>query len=1143
MAGVTSHFPPGAAGSEDADRPSLLIGRDAEIARLRGLVEPVPGHSQVLTVVGEAGLGKSALIADTARRARSAGMRVLSVSGRETETALGFAGLHQLLRPLLDRVDRLPDRQAGALLGTLGLVKAPSGPGRLLIGIAVLTLLSDVAEETPLLLVVEDAHWLDRSSLDALAFAASRLDSEQVVLLLGTRGAVPPRGFDRGFPELQLRPLPDAAAAWLLDAQPSPPRGRARRQVLDQAAGNPMALIELSKVIAADPAAGRHWELEPLPLTSRLTSVIASRFTTLPADVRRALLIAAIADGANGDVAAMDLPGLGPDALACAEQLGLVTVDATGVRFSHPLVRSAVYHSVPFADRAAVHRQVAATLHEQPERRAWHLATATAGVDGQVASLLEAAAARAQRRGDAAAGVLALERAAELTPGRDERARRLSAAATAAIATGDASWIGDLARRAAAVTRDPELGLRARRAAGWSLVWSNQRQAAIAALTAVAAEASATFPMVAWESLAVAAAVAYQSGDADALRVVAEKLRLLQHVARPAKPAQQRDADALRLWIEVSIGRCHDRPSALRRLATVAEETSAAHLLYRAGSAAWLLDEPELAMDLLHRSRAEVRGNPGQGTDAAASRAPRNGTPSAGGGSLGALGWVYIDAGRWDDALSFAAEADTFQSDIISATAGLITATVQALRGESDASGSGVPAEGDAAPTVSPEHSRLLAARALHAEGIAALSAGDYLMAYTQLRHLFADDGTPLHHHVSYLGVADLAAASVRAERQTDGREILERINAGLQGCLSSRVAHLLGRARAILADPSSQEAEFDKALADRDGERWPFERAQLQLDYAEWLRRRRRINEAKPILSAALHTFDGLGARPWAQRSEAELRACGVAVQASAAPDALWKLTAQQRQIVRLAAKGHSNRDIADRLFLSPRTVSSHLYRSFPKLGVAGRNQLRDVIDRAEQQPDAGTSRAKLAARYASAVKIPIPLAAQPGKHGSHDHLFQYFEKLHPHAVSGNRRSADPVRGERAPSGGRAAAEPVAGKPVRLRPRLESARGARASGGGRPAGIRAFRAPGRPAVACGDGRVRHQAGRCLRPGEPARGRARRRHRGQSVRRGPPSGTPAQPGRRQRRRRDPARAWRRPQRMGGGSGPGQVPHH
>jgi DNA-binding CsgD family transcriptional regulator len=998
MTGVTSRLPPGAAGGEDADRPGPLIGRDAEIARLRGLVEPIPRHSEVLIVFGEAGIGKSALLADTARRARSAGMRVLSVSGRETETALGFTGLHQLLRPLLDRVDRLPNRQSSALLGTLGLVEAPSGPSRLLAGIAVLTLLSDVAEETPLLLVVEDAHWLDRSSLDALAFTASRLDSEQIVLLLGTRGAAPPRGFDRGFPELQLRPLPDAAAGQLLDAQPSPPRGRGRRQVLDQAAGNPMALIELSKVIATDPAAGRHWELEPLPLTSRLTSAIASRFTMLPAAVQRALLIAAIADGTNGDVAAMDLSGLGPEALASAEQLGLITVDTTGVRFSHPLVRSAVYHSVPFADRAAVHRQVAAALHEQPERRAWHLAPAPAPPP--------------PRRGDAAAGVLALERAAELTPGSDERARRLGAAATAAIATGDANWIDDLATRAAAATRDPELRVRARRAAGWSLVWSNQQQAALAALTAVAAEASATFPMVAWESLAVAAAVAYQSGDADALRVVAERLHLLQQVARPAEPAQQRDADALRLWIEVSIGRCHDQPRALRRLATVAEETSAAHLLYRAGSAAWLLDEPELAMDLLHRSRATVR-NPGQGTGAAASQVPRNGAPSAGGGSLAALGWVYIDAGRWDDALSFAAEADAFQADIISATAGLITATVQALRGESSASGSGVPAKGDAAPAVSPEHGRLLAARAWHAQGIAALSAGDYLTAYSQLRHLFADDGTPLHHHVAYLGVADLAAASVRAERQADGREILERVHARLPDCLSSRVAQLLSRARAILADPESQGAEFDKALADCDGKRWPFERAQLQLEYAEWLRRHRRINEAKPILSAALETFSELRARPWAQRSEAELRACGVAVQESAVPDALWKLTAQQRQIVYLAARGHSNRDIADRLFLSPRTVSSHLYRSFPKLGVAGRNQLRDVIDRAGQQPDAGTSRAKLPAWRASAVKIPIPLAAQPGKHDPCDYLFHCVKQLHPHGVPGCRRVADPVRGE----------------------------------------------------------------------------------------------------------------------------------
>ena len=200
-----------------------------------------------------------------------AGMRVLSVTGRESESKLAFAGLHQLLRPVLSSAAGLPGRQAQALQGALGLAPDPVAPDPLLTGVAVLTLLSDLSERSPVLVVADDAHWLDRSSLDALAFAGSRLDAERVVLLVGARGQAPPAGFDRGFPELHLEPLSAADAGLLLDAQPRPPRGRARAQVLAQAAGNPMALIELAKVIADDPAASRRWAAEPLPLTDRLS--------------------------------------------------------------------------------------------------------------------------------------------------------------------------------------------------------------------------------------------------------------------------------------------------------------------------------------------------------------------------------------------------------------------------------------------------------------------------------------------------------------------------------------------------------------------------------------------------------------------------------------------------------------------------------------------------------------------------------------------------------------------------------------------------------------------------------------------------------------------------------------------------------
>src|SRR6476661_9388574 len=213
-------------GELPAPQPAGIIGRDAGLARVRGLVDPVPVAGQVLVVTGQAGMGKTVLLADAAGRAQLAGMRVLSVTGRESESRLAFAGLHQLLRPVLSGAAGLPGRQAQALTGALGLAEDPVAPDPLLTGVAVLTLLSDLSERSPVLVVADDAHWLDRSSLDVLALTASRLDAERVVVLLGARGQVAPPGFDRGFPELNLGPLSAADAGRLLGAQPVPPRGR-----------------------------------------------------------------------------------------------------------------------------------------------------------------------------------------------------------------------------------------------------------------------------------------------------------------------------------------------------------------------------------------------------------------------------------------------------------------------------------------------------------------------------------------------------------------------------------------------------------------------------------------------------------------------------------------------------------------------------------------------------------------------------------------------------------------------------------------------------------------------------------------------------------------------------------------------------
>jgi DNA-binding CsgD family transcriptional regulator len=920
-------------GELPAQQPAPIIGRDAALARLRALVDAVPQASQVLVVIGEAGMGKTALLADAAERARSAGMRVLSVTGRESESKLAFAGLHQLLRPVLSSATGLPGRQAQALLGALELAADPVVPDPLLTGVAVLTLLSDLSERSPVLVVADDAHWLDRSSLEALAFAGSRLDAERVVLLVGARGQAPPPGFDRGFPELHLEPLSAADAGRLLDGQPRSPRGRARAQVLAQAAGNPMALIELAKVIADDPAASRRWAAEPLPLTDRLSALLTARFAALPEQTQAALLLAAVADGPDLSAAATAVSGPDARALTPAEQLGLVKLDRTGLQFSHPLVRSAIYHSAPFAQRAAAHRELAEALRDRPDRRAWHLAAAALQPDEHVASLLEATAVQAQRRGGAAAAALAMERAAELSPDPGDQARRLVAAASAAVPTGQGDWVQELATRALAVTADPELRLTARGIAGWTLAWSGRRTAALSALISVAEEAARDQPALAWDALGSAATVAYQSGMPASHQAVSRALGLLERQGPPLPGrAPGIDVNVLRLWIRASADPIGSRNQLLPHLRKIAGSPIEEPSLWRVGSAAWLLDESDLAVRLMQDAIQWLRAPGVRGTS---------------GGGLTVLGWAYIDTGRWDEALDVAAEAagtaEANQMDIVAASADVITATVLAMRGDSAAARRHADR---ALAAIDPAECGLVAARARRALGVAALADGSYLQAFTQLRGLFSEDGTPLHNYASYLGVADLAAAAVRADRRMEGSDVIEHVLSRLDGRVSARLEQLIARARGILAEPADSEAHFDTGLSDPAGDQWPFERAQLRLDHAEWLRRRRRINDAKAVLTEALGTFRRLGARSWAQRAEAELRACGVsATGAAPKPDALGELTPQQRQIVRLASDGLTDREIGDRLFLSPRTVSSHLYRSYPKLGVASRHQLRDVI------------------------------------------------------------------------------------------------------------------------------------------------------------------------------------------------------
>ncbi|MGD0684924.1 MAG: AAA family ATPase [Streptosporangiaceae bacterium] len=909
-----------------AERWQPLVGRSAEISRIRGLTGPaLEGADRALIVLGEAGVGKSAVLADLDAHAAARGLRVLSAAGREHQTGLPLAGLRQLLRPVLAELRALPEAHAAELLAAVGMTGPGREQGRDLAGSALLGLLELLARRNEpnrgLVAVIDDAQWIDRASLDVLAFAAYRLDGEPVTMILAARGDTPPAGFEGGLPELRLGPLSAAEASDLLDAQPRPPRGRARAQVLAQAAGNPLALIELTRTVTGDPAAERTWAGLPLPLTDRLSVMFTARLAELPPQTRDALLLAAAADGADRDAVTRAGLGLDPAVLVPAEEAGLASVDTAGVHFRHPLIRSAVYHRAPFASRSVIHRRLADLLHDQPDRRAWHLAAAALRPDEDIASLLAATSVSAQRRGGPAARALMLERAARLSPDPATRARRLLSAAEAAVSSGQTEWARDLAARALPLAGEEGLRSRCLHVTGWALAWGGHYASAVQAVLALAHEHVAADNNAAWDALGLAAAAAYQAGDPDSLNSVADVLAALP-------PATAIETKAPRAWALAVTGHDLEAEALLRN---IRQTVSGGPGLHHAGAAAWVRDQTSDAIRLLDAAR-----------NASADPAIR----AASGGSLAALGWAYFDAGRWDDALELIAETGNDPAGDVTPAAGiLVTATVEAARGNTAHARDLVLS----ALAADPEQSRVITARARHALGLCAIADEDYLTAFEQLRQLFGPDGTPYHQHVSYLAAGDLALAAARADCGQEGREIVKQIaelHASAAFWPSPRLRQLLTRAGCVLADPSTPDAYADDVLSDPAGEQWPFERAQLRLEYGQWLRRHRRINHAKQVLSAAHDTFGALASRPWAHRAATELRACGITVPGAVASAAgLGALTPQQREIVELAAQGLTNREIGLRLHLSPRTVASHLHRSFPKLGIAGRLQLNAVI------------------------------------------------------------------------------------------------------------------------------------------------------------------------------------------------------
>ncbi|GLZ39572.1 AAA family ATPase [Actinokineospora sp. NBRC 105648] len=892
--------------------PGPSIGRSAESARVRALLPPVSGGAQVLVVVGGAGIGKTSLLEAAVAEAGERGVRVLRVRGSAAETELAFAGLHQLLRPVLDAVDDLPERQREVLRAAFGYDGSAEPGDGMALSLAVLTLLSTLADAGPLLLVVDDAQWVDRATVDVLAFLARRLEGEPISLLVLARGDCPPAGFDLDVPVLTVPPLAPEAAEAVLDAQPVPPKGLLRKRILTLAEGNPLALAELAKAAAIDGRAG--WEHEELPVTERIERTFAADLPALPADTRRALLVAAAADTTDLAIVLGVLPGAGLDVWLPAERAGLLRLGHGELEFRHPLVRSAVYYAATPDERRAAHLALA-RVHD-PDRRAWHLSAATVTPDETVAAALEETANRARGRGATVESMAAFERAAYLSPDPVDHGNRLAKSAVTAIVAGDLARAAELAARARSRTADPAASAWLSVLAGTVASVTLRLRHAITLVLPVT-ESLPPDQEVTLHTLTIAANIAHYTGDPDHLAAV-RRVYERCHVDSPA-------AVPFQSWIAAVVDPFGNAAHGRAGLAGIDGLPRDPVLLNLLGALAMLLDETETAVRLLVELADPVRPD---------AEVVQLGMAAAD------LGWAWFAAGRWADARraveGLARRVGTAGPTLATVRARALMKTLSAL------SGSGAGEVAELLAITEPADALAVTVRAHYAAGMAAVADGDHELAYTTLRALFDADGHPVHYHFSYYAIADLAAAAARTDQVSEVTGILKLARERLSGAASTRLDLILHRAGAQLAD--DPEPHFAAALADPEGERWPFERALAQLDSGEWLRRNRRIAEARIALAAALPVFERLGARPWADRARTELRASGVAV-APGGADLLDVLTPQQRQIVRLAADGLTNREIGERMFLSHRTVSFHLYQAFPKLGVTARAQLGQIL------------------------------------------------------------------------------------------------------------------------------------------------------------------------------------------------------
>jgi DNA-binding CsgD family transcriptional regulator len=901
-------------GAPLVDAGPELIEREQECTVLDALVDRLRDGGGAVVIRGEPGIGKSALLHRIRGRANAQGARALVTGGVESEAEFAFAGLHQLLRPVLGALAQLPDAQRQTLEAALGL-GVDLVPDLYRVAVATFQLVCELSASVPLVLIVDDAQWLDRSSLSVVAFIGRRLEAEHIALVAAVRSGQSTALDDARLPTFDLERLSSSAAARLLDRTAPELHPVLRARVLAEASGNPLALVELARSVGRS---GEQLSPGSPTLTARLERAFATRLRDLTPDSQAALLAAALDSRASLDEIVRS-SGAGLESLQSAVDANLIEIADDAVRFRHPLIRSAVRQAASAQQVLEMYAALAEVVVD-PERQLWHRAMAARGPDENIASALEHHARLAAARGAITVAGAALERAAALTADSQSKGARLVAAAEIAYELG----LVESARRLA--DEATSFGLSARDGA-----------------------------RVAWFHQILSGSVWFESGAARTFVTIAEQLR------------DGGDADmALRSLVPIA-HRCWWTRTKTRTRGYLVEAAMAMGVAAddpRVLAVVGLADPEQSGPTILNRvSRMRLH----EMTDPIAAMYTGIAAEKAGDFATGVrflapaidglrqqvrlvpltqalvhYAWAAIHVGEWQSAAAAAHEAAGLARDTAQPQHGLtgelIGALAMALRGN----------EPDIESRLAEPERALLAmkggpllATAHLARGAAAIGEGRHDAAFQQLWPVFDESDSAFHRFMRWPALLDLieaASGSGQTSRITDVMADLEAISMHSEPPI---LRLNLACARPLLAADEQAEALFTAALA-KVPAGYPFLRARTLFSFGRWLRRRRRSAESRAPLRESVTLFDALGGAAWSRRARQELRATGEKV-GRRTPDLRERLTAQELQIAELAAEGLSNRQIAERLFLSPRTIGGHLYRIFPKLEITARSQLRD--------------------------------------------------------------------------------------------------------------------------------------------------------------------------------------------------------